>query len=330
MYETAVASSKASLAFHLHPSVVLVVGVVATFYWWAFTRLGPTLVPAGTPPYIRRQRNWVIAGVVATFVFSFWPLHDISEKYLFLAHMLQHTVFTLVAPACFLLGSPDWLWRWALRPRRFAAAVRFLSRPLVALMVFNGLIAVTHWPKVVERSLHNEWFHFLLHTVLFAAATLMWVPVINRTEGLPRLKTPTKMMYLFAQSIVPTVPASFLTFSKTPLYPTYGRAARLIHGLDAVSDQQIAAAIMKIGAGGLLWAIVGYLFISWQRDTRNGLADDNILATGRPQVRVAGMTIDGGRVRSNVDNKRADDSEVLTWEHVRAEFDRLDAETSET
>lgn len=339
MLGVASSAAKVSLGFHLHPSVVLVVGAVATFFWWAFTRLGPSVAPPGELAYSRRQRNWVIAGVVATFVFSFWPLHDISEKYLFLSHMLQHTVFTLVAPACFLLGSPDWLWRWALRRRPFAASVRFLSRPLVALLVFNGLIAVTHWPKVVERSLHNEWFHFLLHAVLFASATLMWIPVINRTELLPRLKTPTKMMYLFAQSIVPTVPASFLTFSKTPLYPTYGRAPRLIHGLDAVGDQQIAAAIMKIGAGGLLWAIVGYLFISWQRDTRNGVSDDNILATGTSRVRIAGMTVDGGRVAAfadggsvaaHADNTRAEDSEVLTWEHVRAEFDRLDAETSET
>ena len=332
VFVVATGPATASLPFHSHASVVLVVGAVATFFWWAFTRLGPTLVASGEEIVSKRQKHWVVAGLAWTFVFSSWPLHDISEKYLFLVHMTQHTVFTFVAPACFLLGSPTWLWRWFMSHRPIALVVRFLSKPLVALLTFNTLIVVTHIPPVVEKSLHNEWFHFSVHTVLFAAATFMWIPVLNRTPGLPRLKTPTKMVYLFAQSIVPTVPASFLTFSVTPMYKTYGMAPRLIRHLDAIGDQQLAAAIMKIGGGGFLWGIVAYLFATWNRDTQAGLADDNVLATGeverppaigrtRQRPQIAGMTIGGGRV-----GDPAVGSEVLTWEQVKAELDRLEGQ----
>jgi putative membrane protein len=317
-----------TLRFHSHPSVLLVIGGLGVFFWWAFTKLGPSLVESsqvepGEVVATRRQKQWIAAGLAWTFVFSYWPLHDIAEKYLFLAHMLQHSVFTMVAPACFLLGAPSWLWRWVIDKPVIGAVVRFGSKPLVALLVFNALIAGTHWPRLVEKTLHNEWLHFSIHFVLFSAATLMWIPVINREPRLPRLKTPAKMMYLFAQSIVPTVPASFLAMSNTVMYPTYAKAGRIIHGFDAIGDQQIAAAIMKLGVGSLLWGIVGYLFANWWRDTNAGLADDNMRAVVKASgpVRVAGMTISGGRVEAPA----VADSDVLTWDQVEAEFARLDA-----
>jgi putative membrane protein len=311
-------SSTVSLAFHSHPSVLLVVGAIGVFFWWAVTRLGPKLVAPGEAVFTSRQQQWIAAGLVSTLVFSYWPIHDIAEKYLFLVHMTQHTVFTLVAPACFLLGSPDWLWRWVLDHKFISRFLRTAAKPVVALVTFNSIIAVTHYPFIVERSLHNEWFHFFIHALLFTSATIMWIPVINRNPALTSLRTPVKMMYLFAQSIVPTVPASFLTFSSTPMYKTYLNAPRMIHNLDAVGDQQIAAAIMKLGAGTLLWAIVGKLFVQWWRDSRDGLADDHIGSRSMVQVpknQIAGMTVSGGRVVP----------EVLTWEAVQAEFDSLGA-----
>ena len=293
------------LNWHPHSSVWIVMGGVLTFFWWAITRLGPTLVEPGAEVISRRQQGWIVAGVAWTWIFADYPIHDISEKYLFLVHMVQHTVFTLVAPACFLLGAPIWLWKWALHPRVVRGLVRFLTKPLVALLVFNALVVITHLPQVVQASVTSEWFHFLAHLVLFSSATLMWVPVINRTDLLPRLKTPTKMVYLFAQSIVPTVPASFLTFAEKPMYQHYADAPRFIAGLSARADQQWAAVMMKLGAGTLLWSIVGYLFVQWWKDSQAGLADDNV----RPIV-----TRDPGPLGDG----------VLTWDQVQAEFDRLD------
>ena len=116
----------------------------------------------------------------------------------------------------------------------------------------------------------------------------MWFPVINREPGFPRLSIPAKMMYLFAQSIVPTVPASFLTFSNRPLYRTYELAPRLLHGFSAISDQQVAAAIMKVGAGSLLWGIVGLLFMQWWKESQKGNSGDNRrIAKPRPVVTFA-------------------------------------------
>ncbi len=319
-------TAKAELPFHSHASVILIIGMLAVFFWWAFNRLGPSLKAAGRisaagPLVSKHQKRWIVGGIAATFVFSYWPLHDIAEKYLFLVHMTQHTVFTMIAPACLLLGSPDWLWGWALSKPFFRAIIRFNSKPIVALLVFNALIAFTHWPRLVERSLHNELLHFTIHLILFTSATFMWIPVINRRPELTVLNKPVKMMYLFAQSIVPTVPAAFLAMSKKVMYRTYETAPRMIHGLDAIGDQQLAAAVMKILVGGYLWVIVGFLFASWWRDSKDGTTTDHRVkvAPVGGRLNIAGMTVSGGRVE-----------EQLTWEHVQAEFDRLDLEASQT
>ena len=150
------ATGSASLRFHSHPSVVLVVGAVAVFFWWAFTRLGPRLAPAGEPVVTRRQKQWIVAGLIWTFVFSEYPIHDISEKYLFFVHMIQHTVFTLVAPACFLMGAPGWLWNWMLDRPVIGPVARFASRPLLALLTFNLFVAGTHWKAAHTGSESTE------------------------------------------------------------------------------------------------------------------------------------------------------------------------------
>jgi putative membrane protein len=294
------ATGQPSLPWRVEPSVWLVMGAVITFLWWSITRLGPRMVAEGEQVVSRRQKQWLTAGVVSMWVFSEYPIHDISEKYLFWMHMTQHTVFTLVSSACFLMGAPEWLWRWVMSKRVVAAVARFCCRPLVALLMFNVMIAYTHLPVIVRLSTSNGLFHFTVHSMLFVTSLFMWVPVINRTELLPKLKKPTKMIYLFAQSLVPTVPASFLTFSTTPMYQHYADAPRLIRGLNAVADQQIAAVIMKLGAGTFIWGIVGYLFYSWWQDSQANLADDNV----RP---IPSEPMGSG---------------VLTWDRVQVELNK--------
>ncbi len=300
------AAGQAALYFRIYPTVWLVVASIAVFFWWAFTRLGPRVADIGEPVVTRRQLGWTLAGITSLWVFADWPIHQVSEDYLFFVHMVQHTFFTLVAPACFLLGAPPWLYRWILGFRPIGLGVRFFGRPLIAIGIFNALIAVTHFPVVVDNSVVNEPLHFTIHATLFFSALMMWFPVINRIDGYPRLSTPLKMMYLFAQSIVPTVPASFLTFATEPFYHHYAKAPRLITGFSAKDDLVISGAIMKLGAGTYLWFIVIYLFFTWFAANQRGDDLDN-------QVKLDGPS------------SPAVDASLLTYEDVSAAFARIDA-----
>jgi putative membrane protein len=147
---------------------------------------------------------------------------------------------------------------------------RFLTRPIVALIVFNGLLLFTHWPEVVEASVRSELTHFTLHVLLVGSAVLMWWPVMSPLVELPALTPPAQMMYLFAQSLAPTIPASFLTFGHTLLYPVYGTFPR-IWGISALNDQLIAGLLMKLVGGFILWGFVATIFFRWHaREERDG------------------------------------------------------------
>ena len=64
-----------------------------------------------------------------------------------------------------------------------------------------------------------------------------------------------KILYLFAQSFVPTVPAAWLTFADGAVYKSYDHLPR-VFGLSVTDDQQIAGVLMKIGGSIYLWTLV--------------------------------------------------------------------------
>ncbi|HET9769511.1 MAG TPA: cytochrome c oxidase assembly protein [Acidimicrobiia bacterium] len=249
-------------AWHAHPDVWLVVAVLFGGYFWALRHLGPRHTAPGQPVATRLQKICWVSGVATVLVASDWPVHDLSEKYLYSVHMTQHLLMTLVAPPLLLLGTPAWLARELLRPPALYRAVRTLARPFPALVLFNILIVVTHWPAFVDATLGSELVHFLTHAALFLSALAMWAPVTAPLPELRPLAAPAQMLYLFLQSVVPTVPASFLVFAEKPIYRFYVDVPRL-WGLSAGEDQRIAGLLMKIGGGLLLWMVIAVLFFKW-------------------------------------------------------------------
>ena len=179
--------------------------------------------------------------------------------------MAQHLVFTLLAPPLLLLGTPAWLARGLLRPAALYRVVVRLARPVPALVAFNALLVVTHWPALVDLTLRSEPAHFAAHAAISGSALLMWCPVVAPLPELRLLSPPAQMLYLFLQSIVPTVPASFLVFADRPLYRFYETVPRL-WGLSAGEDQRIGGLLMKVGGGLLLWAVITVLFFRWHAD----------------------------------------------------------------
>jgi putative membrane protein len=254
-------------AWHPHPSVWLVLGGIWVAYLVTVRRHRAV---AGEPSDGRRRTTLFSVGMACLWLGADWPVHDLAEGYLYSVHMAQHLLFTLVAPPLLIAGTPAWMWRDILRPRWLFLAFRFLTRPIVALILFNGLLLFTHWPEVVDASVRSELTHFSLHVLLFGSAILVWWPVMSPLVELPALTPPAQMIYLFVQSLAPTIPASFLTFGHTLLYPVYGTFPR-IWGISALNDQLIAGLLMKLVGGFILWGFVATIFFRWYaREKRDG------------------------------------------------------------
>jgi putative membrane protein len=259
--------------WHAHPDVWLLIVVLVGGYLAALHLAGPRLTDPGKPIATTWQKISYFSGVAVLWVGADWPIHDLSENYLFSFHMVQHTLFMLMAPPLLLMGLPAWLLRAILKPKPLAKAARFFTRPFVGLVLFNVVVVVTHWPPVVEAAVTSETTHLALHTLLVFSALVMWWPVIDPLPEYSRLSEPAKMVYLFLQSIIPTVPASFLTFSSGPIYKIYATFPRL-WGLDIVTDQRIAGLIMKIGGGLLLWLAIAIIFFRWNAAEEKGKVDE--------------------------------------------------------
>jgi putative membrane protein len=246
--------------WHAHPDVWLLFGSILAAYVIAGRRHARD---AGQDVDPRRTRLFV-AGIAVLWIGADWPIHDLAERYLYHVHMVQHLLFTLVAPPLLIAGMPAWLLRRFLRPRPVASVFRFLTRPLVALIAFNSILLFVHWPAVVELSVRSEWSHVGLHTLLVSTALLMWWPVMSPLPEHPALPAPGQMLYLFLQSLAPTIPASFLTFGSGVLYPVYATYPR-IWGMGAHTDQLLAGLIMKLVGGAILWTFITAIFFRWYR-----------------------------------------------------------------
>lgn len=260
--------------WHAHPDVWTLIVVIVAAYTYAFRRLGPRLVEPGVPVVTRRQVATLATGIVLLWIAADYPMHDIGGNFLMSVHMLQHLMFTLVVPGILLAGTPAWLLRHTLvRPRVVYAVVRRLARPLPAAILFNTVTAVTHWPALVNLSLREHPVHFVVHAVMFTSALLMWLPVLNRLPELPSMSYPLRMLYLFLQSVLPTVPASFLTFAEKPVYRFYESVPR-IWGMDVIEDQQLAGAFMKVIGGAILWGVIVTMFFRWYRQSERDKGDE--------------------------------------------------------
>lgn len=288
-------ATTAFVAWEARPAVWLLVASVVALGLYAARVVGPNAVRDGEPITTGRQRFFFWAGVAVLWVFSDWPVHDIAEGHLYSVHMVQHFALTFVVPPLFLLATPTWLARLVIgRATTAETWLRRLARPVAAGVIFNAVIIVTHWPDLVNLSVEVGSLHYVIHLVVVAAAFLMWTPVCGPIPEW-RISMPGQMVYLFLMSIVPTVPAAWLTLADNPVYEVYDHGHQL-WGLDVVSDQQLAGLFMKLGGGFYLWMIIAFLFFSWA--TRNHRADQQ--------------------------NRYVSERELLTWEQVEREFERSD------
>jgi putative membrane protein len=260
--------------WHAHFDVWVLIGAIGFLY--ASSIRGERRRRPGERVVRPAQVRCFAGALFVMWLASDWPMHDVAEGYLYSAHMIQHMLFTLVVAPLLLLGTPAWMARRLVGRGAGLRAFRSLSKPLIGLIQFNVVLVLSHWPVVVETTVRHHPLHFVAHAVLLGSAVLMWMPVASPLPEIPRIKPPAQMLYLFLQTILPTVPASFLTFNDRPLYPIYATFPRL-WGISALTDQQSAGLIMKIVGGLFLWGVIAAIFFRWYEREERGQGDDVLL-----------------------------------------------------
>ncbi len=190
------------------------------------------------------------------------PIHELSDNYLFSAHMVQHSLITLVVPPLLLVGTPGWLLRPLVSNGYVLRAGRFLTKPLVAFLAFNIILNLWHFPVFYEGALRQHTVHILEHLLFMSAAVIAWWPVLSPLPELPRISYPAQILYLVALSISQTPLFAALTFSNDVMYSFYETTPR-IWGISPLADQQMGGIIMKVSWLFVFLPAICIVFLKW-------------------------------------------------------------------
>ena len=207
------------------------------------------------------------------------PVDTYADR-LFWVHMVQHVLLTMVAPPLLLLGRP---WPRIARPlprtarRALARALhgcRIVAAPLVAFVLFNGVLLAWHLPVLFDLTLRNQAVHDLEHALFLSTALLFWTHLVPTTRR-PRLGPAQRVAYGVGAILVSWVLAVVLGFASHPLYGHYAALAHRPGGISALADQQLAAGIMWVPASvpfTIAVLIAAYRLLE-PKDERTGVRD---------------------------------------------------------
>ena len=242
----------------IHPEVVLAAGVVAAAWAGAWYVRG-TRPPAG-------QAVRFAGGLLALLLALNGPLHDLSDWYLFSAHMVQHLVLTLVVPPLLLTGVPAFMLDALLRPclarRGPGAVVRTLTRPLPAFTAYAVAVVGWHLPGPYNSALEIHGWHVVEHLALLGTAILGWWPIASPSRLAPPLPYAAQLLYLFVFGMPMTVVAAMITGAERVLYPFYEAAPRIVD-LTPLADQRLGGVIMWVPSGLIPLAAFTIVFFRW-------------------------------------------------------------------
>ena len=243
-----------SWRWSIHPSTVIGIAALGGLYIWASHRL------RGSPT--DAQKIFFVSGLLVMFATLNGPIHDLSDDYLFSAHMVQHLLLTLAIPPLLLAGTPGWMLRPVLSRRGISPVAQFFTGAKITFVVFNLTIALWHLPPFYNAAMAHHSLHIVEHLMFMAAAVLMWWPLLSQLPEFPRLAYPGQMLYSFLMSIPMSIVAVYIAMADHVLYPAYNAAPRVLP-LSPLEDQLLGALIMWIPGSLLFVVIMSVVFFKW-------------------------------------------------------------------
>ncbi|WHZ59693.1 cytochrome c oxidase assembly factor CtaG [Metabacillus sp. CT-WN-B3] len=237
-----------------------------------------------------KQKALFAGSMILLYAVKGSPL-DLMGHIMFSAHMTQMALLYLLIPPLMIYGIPVWMWRAIIYRRGVKQIVSFLSKPLIALIVFNGVFSIYHIPLVFDVVKTDHVIHASVTIFIFIAAMLMWWPLLNELPEWRELGGIKKIGYIFANGMLLTPACALIIFADTSLYSTYSDPsawvsalelcvpASMLSGLNLtgpemfntlplVEDQQLGGIMMKIIQEFVYGSLLGIIFFKWARQER--------------------------------------------------------------
>jgi putative membrane protein len=207
----------------------------------------------------RRHRTWsrtrsafFVGGLVVLVVDLYSGIGSEADV-LLSVHMVEHMLMWVVVAPLLAAGAPVRLAFFALPRdgrRRLARWLRSrpastLTRPGVTVLLFSGVLLLSHVPAIYGLTLRNDYVHETEHGLYLFTAVLMWASLLG-VDPLPHRARARGELACMAGCMLPmALIALWLAAGPDPVYGHYLGTL----GPGAVHDQRLAAMVMF--AGGL-------------------------------------------------------------------------------
>jgi len=216
----------------------------------------------------QKQKGSFYTGLALFAIAMGTPVYSIGH-YLFSVHMVIQSVIYLAVPPLLLYGLPKRKLGEVLnRVGVLQSSIRFLTKPVIAVLLFNGIFSFYHVPFIFDYLMTNSFFMGLSTFVLFVLALIMWWPVVSPAEFKGTMKPLYKIAYICVMGILLTPACALIIFSKDLLYTSYMQAPQLF-GIGPLDDQQAGGAFMKFIQEIIYGTVIGFIFFAWSKDQKN-------------------------------------------------------------
>lgn len=210
--------------------------------------------------WTRRPWGWFALAWIALLATLDWPIGKLGAGYLASVHTLQFLLLTLLVGPALLRSIPVDGWERLAPPGSVMRRVlSFQARALPGLLVYNAIVVTTHFPRVVDTLMATQLGSAFIDWSWLFAGMVLWWP-IAAPASFRRLGMFAKMGYLFGATIVPTIPAMMMVFTKWPMYELYELAPRVWVSFSANEDIQLAGLVMKLFGDLPLWIATATIF----------------------------------------------------------------------
>ncbi|CRK80617.1 cytochrome c oxidase assembly factor CtaG [Neobacillus massiliamazoniensis] len=274
--------------------LLILIGLTAGYF--VLTTKYRSLFP-DSEPLTKKQIFLFILSMVLIYIIKGSPI-DLMAHLMFYVHMIQMASLVLIVPPIFIVAVPTWVWR-----KIFYFG--FFTKPLIALILFNGLFSLYHVPMIFDHVMQNTWLHAGFSILLFILAIFMWWPLVNLLPEQQTLNGLKKVGYIFADGILLTPACALIIFASDPMYATYsdpnawGQAMSLCVGsstfsslklsgpelfssMSLIHDQQLGGVLMKIIQELIYGIMLGKVFFEWYRKDQAESEQMNQLLNSSP------------------------------------------------
>jgi len=209
---------------------------------------------------------------------------------MFSVHMETHMMLSMLAPVLLVLGGPVTLALRALPvagkdgipgPREWLLALvrsplsKFLTNPIVALVLFVGSFYVLYFSGLFDWALDKHWAHLLMNAHFLLVGYIFYWPVIGIDPSPRRMPHIARLGMVFASLPFHAFFGVILMSMQTVIGERFYQLLALPWNADLLSDQRLGGGIAWAAGELPLLIVLVALLVQWARaDDREARRQD--------------------------------------------------------